>query len=73
MDMDASQKSTLSRLVTWLLVGLLVVLAVRLAFALLRVSFGIAWWLFVTVVPLIVIGWLAMKLWDRHSNRRREL
>jgi len=71
--MDAAQRSMLSRLVTWLIVGLLVVLAVRLAFALLRVSFGIAWWLFVTVVPLIIIGWLVMKLWERRSSRRREL
>lgn len=71
--MDASQKSTLSRLLTWLIVGLLVVLGVRLAFALLRVSFGIAWWIFVTIVPLVVIGWLVMKLWDRRSGRRREL
>ena len=71
--MDASQRSTLARLVTWLIVGLVVVLAARLLFALVRVSFGIAWWLFVTVVPLILIGWLAMKLWDRHSGRRPEL
>ena len=71
--MDASQRSLVSRLATWLIVGLLVVLLLRVAFALLRVSFGIAWWLFVTVVPLILIGWLVMKFWDRRSNRRREL
>ena len=70
--MDAAQRSMLSRLLTWLIFGLLVVLGIRLAFALVRVSFGIAWWLFVTIVPLILIGWLAMKLWERH-NRRREL
>ena len=70
--MDDRQRSTIARLVTWLIVGVLVVLAVRLLFALLRVSFGIAWWLFVTIVPLILIGWVAMKLWDRY-HRRREL
>ncbi|HEX6589427.1 MAG TPA: hypothetical protein VF039_10415 [Longimicrobiales bacterium] len=70
--MDERQRSTVARLVTWLIVGVVVVLAVRVLFALLRVSFGIAWWLFVTIVPLILIGWLAMKLWDRY-HRRREL
>ena len=71
--MDGMQRSMLSRLVTWLIVGLLVVLAIRVLFALVRVSFGIAWWLFVTVVPLILIGWLAMKLWDRYHGRARDL
>ena len=70
--MDATQRSTIARLVTWLIVGLLVVLAIRLLFALLRVTFGIAGFLFLTIVPLIIIGWLAMKLWDRH-NRGRQL
>lgn len=70
--MDDRQRSMIARLVTWLIVGVVVVLLVRVLFALLRVSFGIAGWLFVTIVPLILIGWLAMKLWDRH-NRRREL
>jgi hypothetical protein len=70
--MDDRQRSTVARLVTWLIVGVVVVLAVRVLFALLRVSFGIAWWLFVTIVPLILIGWLAMKLWERR-HRRREL
>lgn len=70
--MDDRQRSTVARLVTWLIVGVVVVLLVRVLFALLRVSFGIAWWLFVTIVPLILIGWLAMKVWDRY-HRRREL
>ena len=71
--MDETQRSMVARLVTWLIVGLIVVLAIRLLFAVVRVSFGIAWWLFVTIVPLIVLGWLAMKLWDRYGSRRREL
>ena len=68
--MDQTQRSTLARLITWLIVGLVIVLLVRVLFAVLRVSLGIAWWLFITVVPLIIIGWLAMKLWDRYGGRR---
>ncbi len=70
--MDATQRSMIARLVTWLIVGLVVVLLIRVLFALVRVSFGIAWWLFITSVPLILLGWLAMKLWDRYSSRGRE-
>jgi hypothetical protein len=68
--MDERERSRLARLVTWLIVGLLAVLAIRVLFAVLRVSFGIAWWLFVTVVPLILIGWVVMKVWDRYHGRR---
>ena len=71
--MDENAKSLVARLVTWLIVGLIVVLLVRVLFAVLRVSFGLASWLFLTIVPLVVIGWLAMKLWDRYSARRPEL
>ena len=69
--MDPTQRSMVARLVTWLIVGLIVVLAIRLLFAVVRVSFGIAWWLFITIVPLILLGWLAMKLWDRYGSGRR--
>lgn len=68
--MDDRQRSAIARLVTWLLVGIVVVVIVRLLFGLLRVGFGIAWWLFVTVVPLILIGWIVMKLWERRSRSR---
>ncbi len=70
--MDQTQRSMVARLVTWLIVGLIVVLAIRLLFAVVRVSFGIAWWLFITIVPLILLGWLAMKLWDRYGSGRHE-
>ena len=70
--MDRAERSTLARLITWLIVGVLVVLAFRVLMVLLRVGVGIAWWLFVTIVPLILIGWLALKAWERYG-RRREL
>ena len=65
-----TNRPTVARLVTWLIVGIVVVLAARLLFAILRVSVGIAWWLLVTIVPLVLLGWLAMKLWDRWNGRR---
>lgn len=69
--MDDRQRSTVARLVTWLIVGVVVVLLARLLVPLLRIGLVAVSWL-VTVAFLIAIGWLTMKLWDRYQ-RRREL
>lgn len=68
--MNQVERSKLARLITWLIVGVVVLVLVRLLFALLRVSVGIVGWLLFTVVPLILLGWLAMKLWDRYQRGR---
>lgn len=68
--MEQTRRSRLARIVTWLIVGLVLVLLARVLFGLLRVTIGIAAFLFLTVLPLILLGWLAMKLWDRYERRR---
>lgn len=68
--MDETQRSRLARIITWFIVGVVVVLLVKVLFAVLRMSIGIAAFMFVAVVPLILLGWLAMKLWDRYERRR---
>ena len=67
--MNQRERSRAARLITWLIVGIIVVLLVRVLFAILRVSIGIMGWLLLTVVPLILVGWLTMKLWDRYERR----
>jgi hypothetical protein len=72
------RKSLLARIVTWTIIGLLAVVAFKLltrllAFVvgLLGVAFGVAMFLLFTVGPLILLGWLAMKVWDafaRHES-----
>lgn len=68
--MNQTERSRLARVITWLIIGVVVVLLVRLLFGLLRVTIGIAAFVFLTIVPLIIIGWLAMKLWDRYERGR---
>ena len=68
--MDEAERSRLARIITWLIVGVVVVLLLRLLFAVLRVTIGIAGFVLLTVIPLIVLGWLAMKLWDRYERGR---
>jgi uncharacterized protein YacL len=67
--MDQRERSTAARLITWLIVGVVVVLLARVLFAVLRVSLGIISWL-LTLVLLILVGWLTMKLWDRYERGR---
>ena len=68
--MDDAERSRLARIITWLIVGVVVVLLLRLLFAVLRVTIGLAGFVLLTVIPLIVLGWLAMKLWDRYERGR---
>lgn len=62
------EKSLLSRIVTWTVIGIVAVLAIRLAVRLLGflmgvvgMVFGLAAFLLFTVGPLLVLGWLALK------------
>lgn len=64
--MNEMERSRLARIITWLIVGLVVVLLLRLAFALL----GFALSLLIPVIVLVAIGWAAMKLWGRYERDR---
>lgn len=61
----------LARIFTWLIAGLLVILALRLVFFLLGHVLGFGMFLLVTVVPILVVGWLALKLWNAFSRSAR--
>lgn len=56
-------RSLLSRVITWLIAGVLLILALRLALFVLGTVFGAGLALLMTVGPLILLGWLALKLW----------
>lgn len=55
------KKSLLSRIVTWVIIGVLAVLAIKLVLSLLGAAFGLVGFLLFTVAPLVFIGWLALK------------
>lgn len=58
----ASNSLLLRRLLTWLAVALLAVAALRLAFFLLGVAWQLGVFLLFTVVPVLLVGWLAVKV-----------
>ncbi len=64
--------SRLAEIVTWLVVGILALLALRIAIGVLRVLgavfgivLGVLLTLTFTILPLVVLGWLVMKLIER--------
>lgn len=57
-----NDRSPLSRLITWLLLAILAIAAVKMAFWLLGVAFGLGAWMLFTVGPLLLAGWLLLKL-----------
>lgn len=62
-------KSLLSRVVTWTILGVLALIAIKLVFRLLGVVLGLAAFVLFTVAPLVLIGWLALKAWNAFTRR----
>ncbi len=65
----------LGTLITLLIAGLvgLVAISVILAIlgAILSVTFGVVGFLLFKVAPILLVGWLVLKLVDRSRNRRQ--
>lgn len=62
------KKSLLSRIVTWTVLAILAVIALRLALRLVGAVFGLVAFLLFTIAPLVLIGWIAMKAWKAFSK-----
>ena len=65
---DHESKSLLSRIVTWTVIGIVAVLAVRLLLSLLGAALVLAGFLIFTVAPLLFIGWLALKAYNAFTR-----
>lgn len=71
----SEEKSLLSRIVTWTIIGILAVLAIKLALRLLAFLVGVAgailglivFFLF-TVGPILLVGWLGVKAYKGFSS-----
>lgn len=67
--MNEAERSRLARIITWLIAGVIVLVLIRVALWLLRATLSLIGAL-VVVVGLIIVGWLAMTLWDRMERGR---
>jgi hypothetical protein len=60
--MNDSRDSLAGRLLTYFFIALLAIAALKLAFWVLGVALGIGYFLLVTVVPVLFVGWLVVKI-----------
>jgi hypothetical protein len=60
--------SLVGRVVTWAIIGLIAILAAKIAFAVLGIVLGFAGFVLFTVAPILLIGWLAAKAWRAFSR-----
>jgi len=58
---DRGDRSLLGRLLTWFLVALLAIAALKLALWAVGVALGIGTWLLFSVGPILLVGWLVLK------------
>ena len=65
----------LGTLITLFFAGLIGIVAISVIFAiiggLLSLTFGLVGFLLLKVAPVLLVGWLVLKLVDRGRNRRR--
>ncbi len=65
------KKSLLNRIVTWIVIGVLAILAIKIVLSLLGAAFGLIGFLLFTVAPLVFIGWLAIKAYEAFGKNGR--
>lgn len=63
-------KSLLSKMITWFFVALLAIAALKLAFWVFGAALGLGAWLLFTFGPVLLVGWLVVKLYRAMTRPR---
>lgn len=71
MATNDGERSLLGTIVSWFFVALLAIAALKLAFWVFGAALGVGAWLLFTVGPILLVGWLIVKL-VRFLSRPRE-
>lgn len=71
MATNDGERSLLGTLVSWFFIALLAIAALKLAFWVFGAALGIGTWLIFTIGPILLVGWLVVKL-VRWLGRPRE-
>ena len=64
------ERSLLGTLISWFFVALLAIAALKLAFWVFGAALGIGTWLLFTVGPILLVGWLIVKIFRALSRPR---
>lgn len=68
----AENKSLFKQVLTWTVVGIVALLAIKFVLGLLGMAFGLVTFLLFTVGPILLVGWLAVKAWNAFSKEADE-
>ena len=68
----AEQKSLFKQILTWTVVGIIALMALKIVLGLLGAAFGLVGFLLFTVGPILLVGWLAVKAWDAFAKKPDE-
>lgn len=60
--------SLLGKVVTWTIIGVVALLAIKVVLGVLGMVLGLAGFVLFTVGPIILLGWLAIKAWQAFSQ-----
>ena len=66
--MTEHDTSLFKQVLTWTVVGILAILALKLLFSLLGIAMGLIGFLLFTVGPILLVGWLAVKAWNAFTK-----
>ncbi|MBW3553637.1 MAG: hypothetical protein KY466_09005 [Gemmatimonadetes bacterium] len=71
----SENRSLFGRILTWTVVGILAVIALKIAVRLIAFAvglagmvLGVAMFLLFTLGPIVLLGWLAMKAWKAFTR-----
>lgn len=60
--------SLLASIVKWAIIIVVAVVAIKIALGLLGIVLGLAAFLFFTVLPVLIVGWLLVKAWQMFTK-----
>lgn len=69
---EKENKTLVEQIVTWTILGILAILALKLVTGILGMAFGLVGFLLFTVAPILLVGWLAMKAWKAFTKEPAE-
>lgn len=70
--MAEQDKTLFKQIVTWTVVGILAVLALKVVLSVLGMAMGLVGFLLFTVGPILLLGWLAVKAWNAFTKEPAE-
>lgn len=62
MSTNGTGGTLLGKLVTWLLVALVAIAALKLAFWVVGALVGLGTWILFTLGPILLVGWVVLKI-----------